>query len=96
MCPLFAFGFESPTTMLILGALAVLLFGERLPEVARPFGKGLMEVRKGMRGIKQEIESAVSSATSIDPAPRYQEPENREEATAPKYEPPQEPHKSPE
>jgi sec-independent protein translocase protein TatA len=91
MCPLFAFVFESPTTMLILGALAVLLFGERLPEVARSFGKGLMEVQKGVRGIQQEIKSAVSSATSIDTTPRYQEPEDREEATAPKYEPPTSP-----
>jgi sec-independent protein translocase protein TatA len=91
MCSLFAFGFESPTTMLILGALAVLLFGERLPEVARSFGKGLMEVQKGVRGIQQEIHDAVTSATTIDPKPSYDEPEDREEATAPKYEPPTSP-----
>lgn len=85
------FNFESPTTMLILGALAVLLFGERLPEVARSIGKGLMEVKDGVRGIQKEIESAVSSATSIDTTPRYREPEKREEATAPKFEPPEPP-----
>jgi sec-independent protein translocase protein TatA len=88
MLPLFAFGFESPTTMLILGALAVLLFGERLPEVARSFGKGLMEVKNGMRGIQREIEDAVNSAATVDTTPRYAEPEIREEATAPKFEPP--------
>ena len=91
MCPLFAFGLESPTTLLILGALAVLLFGERLPEVARSIGKGLTEVKNGVRGIQKEIESAVSSATSIDTTPRYREPEQREESTAPKFEPPEPP-----
>ena len=91
MSPLLAFGFESPTTMLILGALAVLLFGERLPDVARSIGKGLLEVRKGVRDIQNEIESAVKSTTSSTPSPRYQEPEDREETTAPKFEPPTSP-----
>ena len=88
---MFAFLDPSPTTLMILGALAVLLFGERLPEVARSFGKGFMEFKNGMRGIQDEIQNAVNSATSIDTTPRYQEPEEREEATAPKFEPPPSP-----
>jgi sec-independent protein translocase protein TatA len=86
---------DSPLLMLVLGAIAVLLFGERLPEVARSFGKGLMEVRNGMRGLQNEIEDAVKSATStsalsssIPSASPHEEPEEREEATAPKFEPP--------
>jgi hypothetical protein len=50
-----------------------------------------MEVQKGVRGIQQEIHDAVTSATTIDPKPSYDEPEDREEATAPKYEPPTSP-----
>lgn len=88
---MFAFLDPSPTTLMILGALAVLLFGERLPEVARSFGKGFMELKNGMRGIQDEIQNAVNSATSIDTTSRYQEPEQREEATAPKFEPPPSP-----
>ena len=87
MHPVFAF-LGNPMMMLVLGALAVLLFGERLPEVVRSFGKGLMELKNGMRGLQDEIQSAVNSATSIDTSERYQEPEDREEATAPKFEPP--------
>ena len=90
MYPVFAL-IDSPLTLLVLGALAVLLFGERLPEVARSFGKGLMQVKNGVRGIQQEIENAVNSATSVDPSPRCHEPEDREEATAPKFEPPPSP-----
>jgi sec-independent protein translocase protein TatA len=89
---LFAFDL-SPSTMLILGAIAVLLFGERLPEVARSLGKGLMEFKSGLHGIQNEIQDAVNSAISTDSPPPYQEPgaEDRQEATAPKFEPPPSP-----
>jgi sec-independent protein translocase protein TatA len=91
MPPLFAFFLDSPVMMLILGALAVLLFGERLPEVARSVGKGFMEFKKGVRSIQEEVEGAINSATSTATsvtAARHAEPEEREEATAPKFEPP--------
>ena len=91
MYPVFGF-LDNPVMILVLGAIAVLLFGERLPEVARSIGKGLMEVKNGMRGLQDEIQSAVNSATAVEPPKRsttyYGEPEDREEATAPKFEPP--------
>jgi sec-independent protein translocase protein TatA len=87
MHSLFAFDL-SPTTLLILGVIAVLLYGERLPEVARSLGKGFMEFKKGIRNIQDDLEGAINSATSVDTPPRHDEPEDREEATAPKFEPP--------
>ncbi len=90
MCPLFAF-LDSPLEMLILIVLAVLLFGERLPEVAQTWGKKLIELKKGIHSIQQEIQNAVNEAASVEPPPKhsdYEEPEDREEATAPKFEPP--------
>jgi sec-independent protein translocase protein TatA len=94
MPPLFAF-LDSPVMMLMIGVIAVLLFGERLPEVARSVGKGFMEFKRGIRNIQDEVETAINSATttntttSTTPAlPHYESPEDREEATAPKFEPP--------
>jgi sec-independent protein translocase protein TatA len=89
MPALFAFDL-SFSTMLIIGVLAVLLFGERLPEVARTVGKGLTEFKRGIRSIQDEVEGAINSSTldSTDTASRHKEPEEREEATAPKFEPP--------
>jgi sec-independent protein translocase protein TatA len=92
MSPVFAL-IDNPVMLLVLGALAVLLFGERLPEVARSFGKGLMELRKGVHGIQRELENAVNTATTVDatrdtaPSP-YQPAEDRQEPTGPKFEPP--------
>ncbi len=92
MPALFAF-LDNPVVMLILGVIAVLLFGERLPEVARSVGKGLMEFKRGIRSIQEDVEGAINSATSNTSTPtntasHYEDPEEREEATAPKFEPP--------
>jgi len=87
LSPVFGFfpGAPGPMEMMIILVIAVLLFGKRLPEVGRSLGKGLMEFKKGVHGIEDEIESA--SATSSKPS-SYSEEEDREEATAPKFEPP--------
>ena len=45
------------TELLVIGALAVLLFGKNLPEVGRSVGKHLGTLRKGIRGIEEEIRS---------------------------------------
>lgn len=91
-----AFLDPNPFTLLVLGLLAVLLFGERLPEVASSFGKRLIDLKKGMRNIQDEIRGAIDSAANTssstseshyDP-PTYAAPEIVEEATAPKFEPP--------
>ncbi|MGC4003506.1 MAG: twin-arginine translocase TatA/TatE family subunit [Pirellulales bacterium] len=45
----------SPMEMMVIGVIAVLLFGKRLPEVGRSLGKGMTEFKKGLNGIQTEI-----------------------------------------
>jgi len=40
--------------MIVISLIALLLFGKRLPEVARSLGKGLVEFKKGLSGIDDE------------------------------------------
>lgn len=55
--------------MLFLGVLAILLFGEHLPDVARSWGKKFVEFKRSVQGIQDELRSAAFSATSsIDSA----------------------------
>jgi Sec-independent protein translocase protein TatA len=49
---------------MFIGAIAVLLFGEHLPEVARTFGKKFAEFRRNVQSIQDEIRSAATAATS--------------------------------
>jgi sec-independent protein translocase protein TatA len=86
VCVLFSFiGMPGPMEMLIIGAIAVLLFGKRLPEVGRSLGKGIVEFKKGIQGIEDEIESSVTASPSEISG---DDVDDRDEATAPKFEPP--------
>ena len=71
--------------MLILGVIAVLLFGSRLPEVARNLGKGVTEFKKGLRGFENEINEATSERRIAHYESRI---DDHEEPTAPRFEPP--------
>src|SRR5207253_3280717 len=42
--------------MIVVMGVAVLLFGKRLPEVGRSLGKGIVEFKKGLRGIEDEFD----------------------------------------
>ena len=83
-----AFGFSPGLPELVIfGTIALLLFGKRLPEVARSLGKGIVEFKKGVRGIEDEVQQSTYSSTSSS-TPRPAAPEEAPEVTAPKFEPP--------
>ena len=75
--------------LIIFGTIALLLFGKRLPEVARSLGKGIVEFKKGVRGIEDEVStSTYNSSASTSSTPRPAASEDVAEVTAPKFEPP--------
>ena len=90
------FGPIGPTEMVVFGIIAVLLFGSRLPSVARSLGKSIVEFKKGMNDLHDEVRSSVDS----EPKARvgYRNEREDSEPAAPKFEPPKsqesEPQKS--
>lgn len=53
-----AFGWPGPGELLLIALFGVLIFGNRLPDVGRSLGKGIVEFKRGVRGIDDEIEQA--------------------------------------
>ena len=85
MEPVFAFiGGIGPMEMMIVGVIALLLFGKRLPEVARSLGKGVTEFKKGIAGIEDEVSNAARTPPQSRPLPQ----DERSDVSAPKFEPP--------
>ena len=56
--------------MIVIGIVALLLFGPRLPMVMRSLGKGIVEFKKGLRDtedeIHKEIESSATESKQLD------------------------------
>ena len=61
MSPLFAVPL-TPTTLIVIAAIAFLLFGNRLPSVMRSLGRSVTEFKKGVAGIEDDINDAVAKA----------------------------------
>ena len=57
--PLAIFGL-GPTEMIIIGIVMLLIFGRRLPEVARNMGRGVVEFKKGISGIEEDVQAVDS------------------------------------
>jgi sec-independent protein translocase protein TatA len=62
------FGSPGMSEMLIIGMIALLLFGKRLPEVARSVGKSLHEFRSAISGFQNEISSPSPPRSNRAPA----------------------------
>jgi sec-independent protein translocase protein TatA len=87
MNALFAF-LTGPQLLLVL-IVGVLLFGRRLPEIGRYLGKGLVEFKKGLHGLEDELDLTGRNAPPMQQQtaapPQVQAPQ-RVAATAPKFE----------
>ena len=81
------FSAPGPMEMMIVGVIALLLFGKRLPEVERSRGKGVTEFKRGLQGVDEESTRA-ASRDNYRESSRPTPVEDRPEVTAPKFEPP--------
>jgi sec-independent protein translocase protein TatA len=50
-----ALGMPGGFEWLIIAAIGLLIFGKRLPEVGRSLGKGIVEFKKGLKGVEDDI-----------------------------------------
>ena len=76
---------NSPTDWLIVGVIALLLFGtRRLPEFGRSLGKGIVEFKKGLKGLEDDIEGDVQPRRS-EPIAELPRPPQRVTQPGPRF-----------
>lgn len=55
MSSLYAFFTPGPFELVIIGIVAVLLFGSQLPKVARSVGQAIPSFKKGFKEVEDEV-----------------------------------------
>ena len=56
-----AFGMPGPFEMMVIGAIMLLIFGNRLPSVMRSLGKSVTEFKHGLEGVEDAVDTAVTA-----------------------------------
>jgi sec-independent protein translocase protein TatA len=75
----------SPATLVILLFIGVLLFGKDLPEVARSLGKHLLDLRRSLQGLHDDVLNERTDRPA-EPVVQRQRPPQRIAPTAVKFE----------
>jgi len=70
---------------LIVGAFGLLLFGKRLPEVGRSLGKGIVEFKRGLKGVTDDIEAESDKPGQIEGQSSNALPKPAQEPEAPAF-----------
>ena len=80
--------------MMIVGVIAILLFGKRLPEVAKSLGNSYREFKRGLADFHSQVDlddtstPTKSYGTTARSSSYNRDLDDYEEATAPRFDPP--------
>jgi sec-independent protein translocase protein TatA len=77
-----------PQELVVIGVVAVLLFGKNLPDVARKLGKSYTEFRKSLSEMQAQMRLDDDVTTSSSTKYYSDDYDSYEPPTAPKFEPP--------
>ena len=86
MSPLFGFLPNlGPWELMVILVLGVLLFGRKLPDVGRYVGKGIVEFKKGIKGIEDDVEGSNPVKPEVSVPAEPSRPPQKITASAPKF-----------
>ncbi|MCP4252272.1 MAG: twin-arginine translocase TatA/TatE family subunit [Candidatus Scalindua sp.] len=78
------FGMPGGIEWIVILIVALLIFGKRLPEVMKSMGRGIVEFKKGVKGVEDDVEDAIEKNTEklagTDSSNEKVETENKEES----------------
>jgi sec-independent protein translocase protein TatA len=64
--PILALGF-GPLEITLLAGLGLLLFGNRLPDVAKGLGRSVVEFKKGLKDVNDDVNNAANKPSNPQP-----------------------------
>jgi len=67
-------GWTSPIHLLFIMVVVLLLFGNRLPSVMRSLGQGVVEFKKGLQGIEDDLKNSTNKIEEQPSKPQSAEP----------------------
>ena len=56
--PMLAIGFPGGIEWIVILVIAILIFGRRLPEIARGIGKSITEFKRGIKDAESEVKKS--------------------------------------
>jgi sec-independent protein translocase protein TatA len=83
-----AIGMPQGAEWLVIAAIGLLIFGKRLPEVGRSLGKGIVEFKKGLKGVQDEVTQVDEQIDDqVSANRRLPDPATSTATTKPKFDP---------
>lgn len=61
MIPLFGW-MPGPLELVIIAVIVLLLFGNRLPSTMRSLGRGVIEFKKGIQGVEDDVDEKTTES----------------------------------
>lgn len=58
------FSMPGGTEWVVIALFGLLIFGKRLPEVGKSLGRSIVEFKKGLKGVEEDVSNAIESDSS--------------------------------
>ena len=73
--------------MIVIALLGLLIFGRKLPEVGRGLGKSIVEFKRGLADVKDEVGDATKELPTVDEVTKLPTEQEKPASTPEKADP---------